>query len=79
MHEGVEAVQRVGEVMTIEEAKEQLREIKQIIDTEERVEAIEELLLAFSAHIDGEGPRADFLEALGQLYLFEKTLHEKGL
>ena len=80
-HEGVETVHRTSELMTIEEAKDMLRAIKGIDNTEERIKAIEDLLFSFAPNADGKkiaGPRADFFEALGQLYLFETTLHEKG-
>lgn len=82
MNEGMEVVQHPSEVLTIEEAKDLLRAIKGINNTEERISAIQDLLFSFAPNADGrkiEGPRADFFEALGQLYLFETTLHEKGL
>lgn len=82
MQAGVEAVQHTSEVLTIEEAKDLLRVIKGINNTEERINAIEDLLFSFAPNADGKkvkGPRADFFEALGQLYLFEKTLQEKGI
>ncbi|MEK7462721.1 MAG: hypothetical protein AAB618_04080 [Patescibacteria group bacterium] len=78
---GMEKVQRTSEVITIEEAKDMLQVIKGIENTEERIQAIEDLMFSFVPNADGKsiaGPRADFFEALGQLYLFETTLHEKG-
>jgi GMP synthase PP-ATPase subunit len=79
--EGTKTAEHSHELMTIEEAKDMLRAIKGIEDTEERIKAIEDLMFSFVPNADGkktEGPRANFFEALGQLYLFEKTLHEKG-
>ncbi len=70
------------ELLTIEEAKALLVAIRSIKDSGERVEELEKLLHAFSPDADGRkttGPRSDFFEALGQLYLFEKTLHENRL
>jgi hypothetical protein len=68
------------EMLTIEEAKELLRVIKEISDPKERLNALDQLLHAFAPDADGRkiaGPRGDFFEAVCQLYLFEKTLYEK--
>lgn len=80
--EGVTEKESGNEMLTIEEAKRHLEVIRGIKDSGTRVRELESLLHAFTPHADGrmtEGPRADFFEALGQLYLFEKTLHENGL
>jgi hypothetical protein len=82
---GVETMKRAekrSETMTIEEAKEALQVIRGIDDIETRIAALEDLLFSFEPDADGrklQGPRADFYEALGQLYLFETTLHERKI
>ncbi len=83
--EGIETVAKKGkhhETMTIEEAKAELQRIRHIDDVETRIAEIQDLLFSFEPDADGrklQGPRADFFEALGQLYLFETTLHERKI